>query len=124
MKKQGQKIALIGPNGCGKSTLLYLLGLLDRPEEGKIFVQGNEVSSLEDEARTILMVTHELTEAIFVSDRVLGLSQYWDWEGAGHEKAPGATIVYDKAATIFAPDETNWRKRGTFLLVDLTLKFY
>ena len=50
----GELTAVVGPSGCGKSTLLYLLGLLDRPEEGKIFVQGNEVSSLEDEARTIL----------------------------------------------------------------------
>ena len=50
----GEITAVVGPSGCGKSTLLYLLGLLDRPEGGKIFVQGNEVSSLEDEARTIL----------------------------------------------------------------------
>lgn len=63
-------------------------------------------SGRESEARTILMVTHELTEAIFVSDRVLGLSQFWDWQGAGLEEAPGATIVYDKAATIFSPDDT------------------
>ena len=37
--------AIVGPSGCGKSTLLYLLGLLDRPESGKIFLNNSEVSS-------------------------------------------------------------------------------
>ena len=47
---------------------------------------------------TILIVTHELNEAIFVGDRVVGLSQFWDWRDEGHETFPGATIVYDKVA--------------------------
>lgn len=54
--------------------------------------------------RTMLIVTHELTEAIFVSDRVMGLSQYWDWRRAGYASCPGATIVYDKPAPVFAPE--------------------
>ena len=53
---------------------------------------------------TILLVTHELNEAIFVSDRVLGLSQYWDWKSEGHAECPGATIVYDQPAPVFLPD--------------------
>ncbi|MEM6731537.1 MAG: ABC transporter ATP-binding protein [Myxococcota bacterium] len=57
------------------------------------------------DARTILMVTHELTEAIFVSDRVVGLSQYLDWNAAGHKEHPGATVVYDKAARVYNPDD-------------------
>lgn len=70
---------------------------------------ANNVKAMRDgrsrDARTILMVTHELTEAIFVSDRVIGLSQYWDWRGAGFDESPGATIVYDKAARIYNPDD-------------------
>jgi len=54
---------------------------------------------------TVVLVTHEINEAIFVSDRVLGLSQYWDWQAAGHTECPGATIVYDKPAPVFAPDD-------------------
>jgi NitT/TauT family transport system ATP-binding protein len=54
---------------------------------------------------TILMVTHELNEAIFVSDRILGLSQYWDWKRQGHDAFPGATIVYDHHAPVFNPDD-------------------
>ena len=54
---------------------------------------------------TIMIVTHEINEAIFVSDRVLGLSQYWNWKEAGEPCAPGATIVYDQPAPIFSPDD-------------------
>jgi NitT/TauT family transport system ATP-binding protein len=54
---------------------------------------------------TIIIVTHELNEAIYVGDRVVGLSQYWDWKSEGHASCPGATIVYDKAAPVSGPDE-------------------
>jgi NitT/TauT family transport system ATP-binding protein len=47
---------------------------------------------------TILMVTHELNEALYVSDRILGLSQY---HAEGNR---GATIVYDRAAPVFTAD--------------------
>ena len=36
----GQVYAIVGPSGCGKSTLLYLLGLLDRPDAGEIWING------------------------------------------------------------------------------------
>lgn len=55
---------------------------------------------------TLVIVTHELNEAIFVGDRVAGLSQYWDWKRAGFEQCPGATIVYDKASPVFEPNDT------------------
>ncbi len=54
---------------------------------------------------TMLIVTHELNEAIYVGDRVVGLSQYWKWEEEGHTSCPGATIVYDAVAPVFHPDE-------------------
>jgi NitT/TauT family transport system ATP-binding protein len=54
---------------------------------------------------TLIIVTHELNEALYVGDRVVGLSQYWDWKKAGFEQFPGATIVYDKAAPVFAPGD-------------------
>ena len=40
--------SITGPSGCGKSTLLYLLGLLDRPDSGKIVISGQEVAGLGD----------------------------------------------------------------------------
>jgi NitT/TauT family transport system ATP-binding protein len=51
---------------------------------------------------TLMIVTHELNEAIYVGDRVVGLSQYWDWKSEGHAACPGATVVYDKAAPVFS----------------------
>jgi NitT/TauT family transport system ATP-binding protein len=54
---------------------------------------------------TILIVTHELNEALFVGDRVLGLSQYWNWQQDDHGRFPGATIVYDSVAPVYGPDE-------------------
>jgi NitT/TauT family transport system ATP-binding protein len=51
---------------------------------------------------TLIIVTHELNEAIYVGDRVVGLSQYWDWRGESHTTCPGATVVYDKSAPVFS----------------------
>jgi lipoprotein-releasing system ATP-binding protein len=44
----GYVYSIMGPSGCGKSTLLYLLGLLDRPDEGSIRIAGHEVSGFDD----------------------------------------------------------------------------
>ena len=51
--KQGEFVAIAGPSGCGKSTLLSILGLLDTPTEGKYWLSGNAVESLDrsDRAR-------------------------------------------------------------------------
>ncbi len=46
--------AVVGPSGCGKSTLLYLLGLLDRPDGGEIYLGGRRVDSAADHERTRL----------------------------------------------------------------------
>lgn len=59
----------------------------------------------ENPPHTIIIVTHEINEAIFVSDRVIGLSQYWDWEASGEKTHPGATFIYDKPAPVFDPSD-------------------
>lgn len=46
--KEGQFIALMGPSGSGKSTLLNLIGGLDTPTEGKILVNGKDISEYKD----------------------------------------------------------------------------
>jgi ABC-type nitrate/sulfonate/bicarbonate transport system ATPase subunit len=53
---------------------------------------------------TMIIVTHELNEAIYVSDRVIGLSQHWLWEKEKYSEHPGATIVYDAASPVFPRD--------------------
>ncbi len=44
--EKGEFLALVGPSGSGKTTLLNLIGGLDRPTEGKIFVEGREITEL------------------------------------------------------------------------------
>ena len=46
----GETIAIMGPSGCGKSTLLYLLGGLDRPTGGEIWLEGQDLSRLSERA--------------------------------------------------------------------------
>jgi len=45
---EGDFSAIVGPSGCGKSTLMHILGLLDRPDEGQITIDGVDVSKLKD----------------------------------------------------------------------------
>jgi len=44
----GDFLAVMGPSGSGKSTLLYLLGGLDRPSEGEIWIDGRDIAQLDE----------------------------------------------------------------------------
>jgi len=46
----GEFMAVAGPSGSGKSTLLNLIGCLDSPSSGRVFVDGQDVQSLDDDA--------------------------------------------------------------------------
>src|ERR1700683_3401708 len=48
--EQGETVAIMGPSGCGKSTLLYLLGGLDRPTAGEIWLGGQGIPRLSERA--------------------------------------------------------------------------
>jgi putative ABC transport system ATP-binding protein len=45
---EGDFTAIIGPSGCGKSTLMHILGLLDQPDEGKLVIDGVDMSKLKE----------------------------------------------------------------------------
>ena len=51
--EQGEFAAIVGTSGSGKSTLLHMLGGLDRPTSGKVYVENKDIFSLKDEALTI-----------------------------------------------------------------------
>ncbi len=50
----GEFVAIMGPSGCGKSTLLHLIGGLDRATEGRVWIDGHDLSKLDDTRLTEL----------------------------------------------------------------------
>ncbi len=46
--REGDFSAIVGPSGCGKSTLMHILGLLDRPDEGHLEIDGVDMSRLKE----------------------------------------------------------------------------
>ncbi|MBB43261.1 MAG: ABC transporter [Rhodospirillaceae bacterium] len=56
--ESGEIVGLLGPSGSGKSTLLHIAGLLEKPHAGKVFLNGQACSEINDNARTALRLSH------------------------------------------------------------------
>ncbi|AAO90521.1 lipoprotein-releasing ABC transporter ATP-binding protein LolD [Coxiella burnetii] len=54
----GERIAIVGASGAGKSTFLQLLGGLDKPSNGKIWVNGNDINQLSEREKGLLRNQH------------------------------------------------------------------
>lgn len=52
--KSGEFVSIIGPSGSGKSTMLNMIGVLDRPTHGEIWIDGKEVEKLSDDKLAII----------------------------------------------------------------------
>ena len=55
--KRGEMVALIGPSGSGKSTLLHIAGMLEKPVDGELWIEGQSSLGLSDDRRTELRRT-------------------------------------------------------------------
>ncbi len=51
--KKGEFVAIVGASGSGKSTLLHLIGGVDRPTRGKVFIDGEDIYKMKDDALAI-----------------------------------------------------------------------
>lgn len=54
---EGEFVSIMGPSGCGKSTLLYLLGGLDKPTNGEVFLFEKDINKLSERKRSKLRCT-------------------------------------------------------------------
>jgi len=52
--QQGEFIALVGPSGSGKSTALHLMGALDRPSSGSVYIKGTKINDMNDKELAVL----------------------------------------------------------------------
>jgi putative ABC transport system ATP-binding protein len=51
---EGEFSSIMGPSGSGKSTLMHIIGLLDKPTRGTIYIQGNDISKMPDDKLSML----------------------------------------------------------------------
>ena len=56
--KRGEFAAIVGPSGSGKSTLMNLMGTVDRPTSGSIYIDGEDISKMDDEQLAVFRNKH------------------------------------------------------------------
>lgn len=91
--KQGEFVAILGTSGSGKSTFLNLVGGLDAPTKGEIFIKGKDISKLKKEEQTIfrrryigfVFQNYSLMPVLNVYDNVVLPISFDKGQGINHE---------------------------------------
>jgi len=66
----GSYAAIVGPSGSGKSTLMHILGCLDTPTKGKVFIEGRDISELNDDE--LALIRREKIGFVFQAYNLIG----------------------------------------------------
>ncbi len=74
--EKGDFISIAGPSGSGKSTILNMIGLIDKPSAGEVFIEGKPTSGLSDKELTRLR--HEVLGFIFQSFNLIPVLNVWE----------------------------------------------
>jgi lipoprotein-releasing system ATP-binding protein len=112
---RGEFAALFGPSGSGKSTLLNILGLLDRPAEGRVLVAGSDTSGLDERALTTLRARslgfvfqfHHLLPAFTAVENVM----LPEWGDAGVPTRGMRTRAEEMLAAVGLADRAQYKAR-------------
>jgi lipoprotein-releasing system ATP-binding protein len=112
---RGEFAALIGPSGSGKSTLLNIIGLLDRPTEGRVLVAGSDTSGLDERALTTLRARslgfvfqfHHLLPAFTAVENVM----LPEWGDAGVPTRGMRTRAEEMLAAVALADRAQYKAR-------------
>ena len=94
--EQGEFVAIVGSSGSGKSTLLHLLGGVDRPTSGKVFVQGEDVYQMNSDQLAIFRRRQHPAQAV---SGVLRDHRRW----AGPDSGPLRTVAAEAEKTSTPP---------------------
>ncbi len=109
---KGEFIAILGPSGSGKSTLMNLIGGLDLPEQGKIFVKGQDLSKLCDKEMSLyrnktvgfVFQSFNLDNSLTAIENVMLPLMY-----AGVSRSKRADIAYEALSNVGLSDRVKHR---------------
>ena len=117
---RGEMVAIIGPSGSGKSTLLNIIGLLDRPSSGDLFINNQKTAALNDKDLTHLrghsigfvFQYHYLISAFTAAENIM--IPLWADVGfeSDHAKKRAAELLERVGLTLFADKKANHLSGG------------